>query len=77
MYVCTHVRVYVSYVCTRMYECICMNGHCSYDNSLSKYCFHHDNNCITWFVEELQNLAHKINTILSTNVPMADFTRDD
>ncbi|KYM76698.1 hypothetical protein ALC53_12884 [Atta colombica] len=39
-----------------------------YDDSLSKYCFRHGNDCIAWFVEELRNLAHKVNTILSTNV---------
>jgi len=29
------------------------------------------------FIEELRNLAHNVNTILSANVSMADFMRDD
>ncbi|KYN44942.1 hypothetical protein ALC56_00594 [Trachymyrmex septentrionalis] len=33
------------------------------------------NDCVTWFTEELKNLAHNVETILSANVPMADFTR--
>jgi len=52
-------------------------AHCSYDNSLSKYCFRRGNDCIAWFIEEFRNLTHKVNTVLSTNVPMPDFTRDD
>jgi len=40
---------------------------CSYD-SLSKYRFRCGNDCIA-FVEELRNLAQKVNTILSTMLP--------
>jgi len=47
------------------------------DNSLCIYRFRRDNDCIAWFAEELKNLAHNVNTILSANVSMADFTRDD
>ena len=43
-------------------------AHCSYD-SLSKYHFRCGNDCIAWFVEELRNLTHKVNTILSTMLP--------
>ncbi|XP_018393244.1 PREDICTED: uncharacterized protein LOC108772246 [Cyphomyrmex costatus] len=50
--------------------------HCSYDDSLSGYRFRRDNNCISWFADELKNLAHSVQSIISTNVPM-DFTRDD
>jgi len=32
--------------------------------------------CVAWFAEELKNLAYKIKTI-STNVPIADFMRND
>jgi len=32
---------------------------------------------IAWFVEELKNLTHNVKIILSANVPMADFTRDE
>jgi len=51
--------------------------HCSYDNSLSFYRFCRDKDCVAWFAEELRVLTHNVQSILSTNVPMADFTRDD
>ena len=44
--------------------------HCSYD---SMYRFHHGNDCVAWFTEELKNLTHSVESILSANVP----TRDD
>ncbi|XP_077263129.1 uncharacterized protein LOC143897999 [Temnothorax americanus] len=50
---------------------------CSYDESLSMYRFRRDKDCVAWFAEELRRLAHDVKTILSTNVPMADFTRDE
>ncbi|KYN05019.1 hypothetical protein ALC62_04092, partial [Cyphomyrmex costatus] len=50
--------------------------YCSYDSSLSGYRFHRDKNCISWFADELKNLAHSVQSVISTNVPM-DFTRDD
>ncbi|XP_018362816.1 PREDICTED: uncharacterized protein LOC108760996, partial [Trachymyrmex cornetzi] len=43
---------------------------CSYDNSLSKYRFHRDPDCVSWFVEELRSLAHSVKKILVANVPM-------
>ncbi|KYN00049.1 hypothetical protein ALC62_09194 [Cyphomyrmex costatus] len=48
--------------------------YCSYDSSLSGYRFHRDNN--SWFADELKNLAHSLQSVISTNVPM-DFTRVD
>ncbi|KYN02845.1 hypothetical protein ALC62_06325, partial [Cyphomyrmex costatus] len=50
--------------------------HCSYDDSLSSYRFRRDNNCISWFADELKNLAHSVQSVISTNVPM-DFSPDD
>ncbi|XP_018404835.1 PREDICTED: uncharacterized protein LOC108781382 [Cyphomyrmex costatus] len=50
--------------------------HCSYDDSLSGYRFRRDNNCISWFADEVKNLAHSVQSVISTNVPM-DFTQDD
>ncbi|XP_071639083.1 uncharacterized protein [Temnothorax longispinosus] len=50
---------------------------CSYDESLSMYRFRRDKDCVAWFAEELRRLAHDVKTILSTNIPMADFTRDE
>ncbi|XP_071628361.1 uncharacterized protein [Temnothorax longispinosus] len=50
---------------------------CSYDDSLSAYRCRRDKDCITWFAEELRRLAHNVKPILSTNIPMADLTRDE
>ncbi|XP_070522397.1 uncharacterized protein [Cardiocondyla obscurior] len=50
---------------------------CSYDDTLSMYRFHRGNNCVSWFIKELKNLAHSVKTILSSNVPMVDFTQND
>ena len=32
---------------------------------------------VAWFAEELKNLAHSVESILSANVLMPDFMRDD
>ncbi|XP_077255143.1 uncharacterized protein LOC143893522 [Temnothorax americanus] len=50
---------------------------CSYDDSLSAYRFRRDKDCVAWFAEELRRLAHDVKNILSDNIPMADFTRDE
>ncbi|KYN15203.1 hypothetical protein ALC57_12578, partial [Trachymyrmex cornetzi] len=50
---------------------------CSYDSSLSGYRFRRDKDCIAWFAEELRQLAHIVQSVISANVPMADFTFDD
>ncbi|XP_070521814.1 uncharacterized protein [Cardiocondyla obscurior] len=63
--------------CTRQHHKVFSIGYyvcCLYNKSLSMYRFHRDNNCVAWFAEELKNLAHNVKTILSANVPMADFT---
>ncbi|KYQ50098.1 hypothetical protein ALC60_10819, partial [Trachymyrmex zeteki] len=39
--------------------------HCSYDDSLLKYRFRRDKDCMTWFIEELRNLAHNVQSILT------------
>ncbi|XP_036138928.1 uncharacterized protein LOC118644448 [Monomorium pharaonis] len=49
---------------------------CSYDTSLSMYRFRRGNDCVTWFAEQLKDIAHNVSYILSANVPMADLTRD-
>ncbi|KYN18637.1 hypothetical protein ALC57_09043 [Trachymyrmex cornetzi] len=51
-------------------------AHCSYDSSQSDYRFRRDEDCTVWFVEELKNLAHGVQSTISANVPMADFTWD-
>ncbi|KYN43235.1 hypothetical protein ALC56_02297, partial [Trachymyrmex septentrionalis] len=33
---------------------------CSYNDSLSKYRFRHDQDCVSWFVEKLRSLAHHV-----------------
>ncbi|KYM95694.1 hypothetical protein ALC62_13660 [Cyphomyrmex costatus] len=47
--------------------------HCSYDDSLSSYRFRRDNNCISWFADELKNLAHSVQSVISTNVRLMDY----
>ena len=49
---------------------------CSYDNSLSYYKSHRGDDCIAWFVAELDDLARRVKTILTT-VLMADLTREE
>ncbi|KYN07670.1 PREDICTED: uncharacterized protein LOC108779646 [Cyphomyrmex costatus] len=48
---------------------------CSYDTS-SAYRFRRDNDCVSWFAGQLEDLAHRVKNIISTNRPM-DFTCDD
>ncbi|KYN08434.1 hypothetical protein ALC62_00583 [Cyphomyrmex costatus] len=49
---------------------------CSYDDTLSAYRFHRDNDCVSWFARQLEDLAHCAKNIITTNRPM-DFTRDN
>ncbi|KYN27932.1 hypothetical protein ALC57_02658 [Trachymyrmex cornetzi] len=37
---------------------------CSYDDALSSYQFHRDNDCNTWFARQLENLAHRVKNII-------------
>ncbi|KYN04790.1 hypothetical protein ALC62_04328 [Cyphomyrmex costatus] len=50
--------------------------HCSYDNALSEYECRRGNDCVSWFANQLEALAHRVKNALTTNRPM-DFTRDD
>ncbi|XP_050457754.1 uncharacterized protein LOC126854768 isoform X2 [Cataglyphis hispanica] len=43
---------------------------CSYDETLSAYHSYRGANCIAWFVDKLEKLAHRVRNIISTNVPM-------
>jgi len=36
-----------------------------FDDSLSKYRFHRDPDCVSWFVEKLRSLAHRVKKILA------------
>ncbi|XP_053989947.1 uncharacterized protein LOC128882377, partial [Hylaeus volcanicus] len=49
---------------------------CAYDSSLSVYRCRRDANCVSWFVEELKNLAHFVKSILSNNIQMDDLTSE-
>ncbi|XP_018406599.1 PREDICTED: uncharacterized protein LOC108782741 [Cyphomyrmex costatus] len=49
---------------------------CSYDDTLSAYRFRRDNDCVSWFARQLEDLAHRAKAIITANQPM-DFTRDD
>ncbi|KAL6257714.1 hypothetical protein P5V15_011294 [Pogonomyrmex californicus] len=49
---------------------------CSYDNALSAYQFRRGEDCVAWFVRQLENLAHQIKIVLSVNVPMETLSRD-
>lgn len=47
---------------------------CSFDDSLSKFRMYTGEDCQKWFVNELQEIAIKIHTILNTIVPMKPLT---
>ncbi|KYN22673.1 hypothetical protein ALC57_04921, partial [Trachymyrmex cornetzi] len=47
------------------------------EDQLTVYRFRRDKDCIAWFAEELRQLALSVQSVISANVPMADFTRDD
>jgi len=66
-----------SYTYNRFLYSIAYYVHCLYDDSLSKYRFRRNNDCIAWFAEELKNLVYNVKTILSANVSMADFTKNN
>ncbi|EZA52906.1 hypothetical protein X777_07706 [Ooceraea biroi] len=50
---------------------------CSYDKALSGYRSRRDKECVSWFVEQLKELAYRVKAILSRNVPMIELTRDE
>ncbi|KAK5637831.1 hypothetical protein RI129_000172 [Pyrocoelia pectoralis] len=49
---------------------------CSYDDSLSKFRLYRGNDCIQWFVKELQAIANWADEIFNTIVPMEPLSRD-
>jgi len=51
--------------------------HCPYDDSLYVYNSRRSADCVLWFTEELKNLAIRVKTILTTNVPMVDLTFEE
>ncbi|XP_067211627.1 uncharacterized protein [Linepithema humile] len=50
---------------------------CTYDNSLSSFKSYRGEDCVTWFVNELHDLARRVKAILTTVVPMADLMREE
>ena len=51
--------------------------YCSYNNSLSAYNSRRSDDCVAWFAAELKNLALRVKTILSCNVPMVNLTPEE
>ncbi|KAK5639113.1 hypothetical protein RI129_011605 [Pyrocoelia pectoralis] len=49
---------------------------CSYDDSLSKFRLYRGEDCIQWFVKELQDIANWANEIFSTVVPMEPLSKE-
>ncbi|KAK5637863.1 hypothetical protein RI129_000146 [Pyrocoelia pectoralis] len=49
---------------------------CSYDDSLSKFRLYRGNDCIQWFVKELQGIANWTNEIFNTVVPMEALSKE-
>ncbi|KAK5644551.1 hypothetical protein RI129_005851 [Pyrocoelia pectoralis] len=49
---------------------------CSYDDSLSKFRLYRGNDCIQWFVKELQDIANWTNEIFNTVVPMEALSKE-
>ncbi|XP_043276007.1 uncharacterized protein [Venturia canescens] len=47
---------------------------CSYDDSLSGYHERRGEDCVEWFVEELKQLAFRVEKILLTSVPMKELS---
>ncbi|KAL6255613.1 hypothetical protein P5V15_012861 [Pogonomyrmex californicus] len=45
---------------------------CSYDNALSVYRFRRGENCVAWFVRQLEDLAYQVKILLSANVPIGN-----
>lgn len=52
---------------------------CSYDDSLSKFNSYTGEDCISWFLKELYEIALSVNKILSSNTPikMTDFQKEE
>ncbi|XP_076635443.1 uncharacterized protein LOC143348731 [Colletes latitarsis] len=49
---------------------------CSYDDSLSTFQCRRDPDCVSWFVRQLQDLSHRVKSILSINVPMENLSAE-
>ncbi|XP_076621597.1 uncharacterized protein LOC143342002 [Colletes latitarsis] len=49
---------------------------CSYDDLLSTFQSRRDPDCVSWFVRQLQDLSHRVKSILSINVPMENLSAE-
>ncbi|KYN28509.1 hypothetical protein ALC57_02071, partial [Trachymyrmex cornetzi] len=47
---------------------------CVYDETVSIYKSYRGEDCVSWFVKELYDLAHRAKTIFDKNMAMAEFT---
>lgn len=50
--------------------------YCYFNKSLFVYRFHRDPNCITWFVQQLEQLAFHVNDVIYTNVSMSKLSKE-
>jgi len=49
---------------------------CAYDDALSSYHFRRDEDCIAWFAQQLNDLAHRMKNIVTANVPMETLSKE-
>ena len=50
---------------------------CAYDKTISGYQSYRGDDCIAWFADKLEDLAHRVKSILSTNIPMINLTAEE
>ncbi|XP_044586081.1 uncharacterized protein LOC123266116 [Cotesia glomerata] len=51
--------------------------HCSYDNSLSKFNLNRSEECIKWFVQELESISHQVSSYLRNPKPLPKLTDEE
>ncbi|CAD6224471.1 GSCOCG00011777001-RA-CDS, partial [Cotesia congregata] len=51
--------------------------HCSYDNSLSKFNLNRSEDCIKWFVQELESISHQVSGYLKNPKPLPKLTDEE
>ncbi|XP_071638427.1 uncharacterized protein [Temnothorax longispinosus] len=50
---------------------------CTYDDTVSTYRYRRGEDCVSWFVNELRVLAHRVENKFSTNIAMVELTEDE
>ncbi|CAD6233886.1 GSCOCG00012328001-RA-CDS [Cotesia congregata] len=51
--------------------------HCSYDNSLSKFNLNRSEDCIKWFVQEIESISHQVSGYLKNPKPLPKLTDEE